>query len=257
MNVNKREKTLQESLAEVENKLRRTQNNWKHYLPNNDDPDKVVALIMRMLKSQPDLMRACEHGTFWRALSQLMTLDLSVDGAMGEAYLMMYGVEVKLVIGYKGLIKLAQRSGEVKSLFAACVYETDSFSVSYGMQQEVVHKLDDSSERSNGELTHVYAICTLTNGTIVPLVMDKAAIENHRMSFSKGSDRSSSPWVTSPERMWMKTVIRKMLSSGMIPLSAEVKDSLNEDDTVTLPPTEKLINNFVESYQPETEEVEA
>ena len=255
--MNKKAMTLNESLAAVETKLRRQQNTWKHYLPNNDDPEKTVALIMRMLKAQPDLMRACEHATFWRALAQLMTLDLTVDGAIGEAYLMMYGVEVKLVIGYKGLIKLAQRSGEVKSLFAACVYETDTFKVSYGMQQNVVHELDESSERTNGELTHVYAICTLTNGTQIPLVMDRASIENHRRSFSKGSERSSSPWVTSPERMWMKTVIRKMLNSGMIPLSAEIKDSLNEDDTINLPPTEKLINNFVESYEPDAEEVEA
>ena len=256
--MNKTKKTLQESLAEVENKLRRNQNTWRHYLPNNDDPDKTVALIMRMLKAQPDLMRASEHGTFWRALAQLMTLDLTVDGAIGEAYLMVYGVEVKLVIGYKGLIKLAQRSGEVKSLFAACVYETDTFKVSYGMQQNVIHELDESSDRTTGDLTHVYAICTLTNGTQIPLVMDRAAIENHRRTFSKGSDRSSSPWVTSPERMWMKTVIRKMLNSGMIPLSAEIKESLNDDDTVTLPTTEKLVNNFVDDYEgQESEEVKA
>ena len=55
----------------------------------------------------------------------------------------------------------------------------------------------------------------------------------------------------------MKTVIRKMLNSGMIPLSAEIKDTLNDDDTINLPPTEKLINNFVESYEPDAEEVEA
>ena len=56
----------------------------------------------------------------------------------------------------------------------------------------------------------------------------------------------------------MKTVIRKMLNSGMIPLSAEIKESLNDDDTVTLPTTEKLVNNFVDDYEgQESEEVKA
>lgn len=255
--MNKRDMTLTEALETVEAKLRKAQNTWKHYLPNKDDPDKTIALIMRMLKAQPDLMRACEHSTFWQALSQLMALDLTVDGVMGEAYLMTYGMEVKLVIGYKGLITLAQRSGEVQSLFAAVVYDSDQFSYSLGMHQDITHIPASEKNRSAGELTHVYAICTLTNGTKIPMVLDKNAIEVHRAQFSKGSDRKNSPWQTSPERMWLKTIIRKMLNSGMIPLSAEIKDSLNPDDTVSLPPTGKLIEEFVDSYQGEAAEVEA
>ena len=65
----------------------------------------------------------------------------------GEAYLIPFknnkkgGVyECQFIVGYKGLMLLARRSGEVANIDALTVYENDEFDLSYGFDPALIHK---------------------------------------------------------------------------------------------------------------------
>ncbi|PMU49001.1 recombinase RecT, partial [Pseudomonas sp. GP01-A3] len=71
----------------------------------------------------------------------LQSVKLGLEpGLFGQAYLIPYGKEVQFQIGYKGLIELAQRSGRISKIQAREVYEHDEFEVSYGIDDNIVHK---------------------------------------------------------------------------------------------------------------------
>lgn len=48
--------------------------------------------------------------------------------------------EVQIIVGYKGLIDLARRSGQIESLSSRVVHERDDFDIDYGTADQIVHK---------------------------------------------------------------------------------------------------------------------
>lgn len=71
-----------------------------------------------------------------------------------------YKMTVTPLIGYKGIVKLLLRSGEIESLDAEVVYKGDKFKVSYGLNPTLEHtpKFTPSAVRTADTITHVYAV---------------------------------------------------------------------------------------------------
>ena len=61
--------------------------------------------------------------------------------------------------------------------------------------------------------------------------MTASEIEIIRSRYSKGSDKKSSPWNTSPDTMALKTVVRSLLNSGLVPMSIS-RQLLSDDGSV-------------------------
>ncbi|MDK4605731.1 recombinase RecT, partial [Kingella kingae] len=68
------------------------------------------------------------------------------------------------IIGYRGMIDLARRSGQIISLSARAVYENDEFSYEYGLHEDLKHKPYEDGD--SGALTHVYAVAKLKDGGV-------------------------------------------------------------------------------------------
>ena len=231
MQVKEKQISLSDSLQKTETLLRETQQKWQHLLPAHIDPEQTFHLVMNVLRQNPELLN-CSQPSFWGAIIQTMKLGLRPDGVMGEAYLVPFKGTVKLFIGYKGLIALARRSGDIAKITASVVREGDDFAYVMGDEEKIVHTPNPSPTRGEGAITHAYVIITQTNGEKVRLVMDAAAIDAHKQRYAKGASKKDSAWHTAEEQMTLKTVLRKMLNSGMIPLSTEVSDTLNADDSI-------------------------
>ena len=111
MNVNKNQNlTMTEALQKTESTLLATKHKWMHMLPKHVEPDKAMHIIMNVVRNNIELLNS-DHSSFWGAIYQVLNLGLRPDGIMGEAYMVPIGGQVKLFIGYKGLIALARRSG--------------------------------------------------------------------------------------------------------------------------------------------------
>lgn len=120
--------------------------------------------------------------------------------------------------GYKGLIERMYRSGRVASVVAEVVYEKDEFTYEPGPGAIPAHKPYDGPG-DPGRLVKVYAYAQMVTGAISRVaVLRERDVDKHR-SMSKGADKPTSPWVRTPEKMWLKSAVKDL--SAWVPLSIE------------------------------------
>jgi len=99
------------------------------------DWERFVRLAMGAMTRNPTLYE-CSPRSLMGAVLQCAQLGLEPDDIRGHAYLLPFRVqgkmEVVLVPGYKGLMDLARRSGEISYIKGDVVYSKDIFTFSYG-----------------------------------------------------------------------------------------------------------------------------
>ena len=232
--ANNQTKTLSANIAKIDQQLTLGRDRWTPLIPEGFTADRWQALMINTIRNTPELMK-CSAQSLFGALINAVKLGLSPDGLLGEAYLLPFNQEVKLIVGYKGLITLAYRSGEVASFDAQVVHAGDDFDFELGFDQDIKHKPSNDPARGEQEITHVYAWCERTNGARNVVVMTWSDIERHKVQFAKGSARRGSPWETRPIQMAKKTALRSLINSGVIPLSADVREALAADGETVKP----------------------
>ena len=152
-------------------------------------------------------------------------------GLLGHCYLLPFknnkkGItEVQFIIGYKGMIDLARRSGQIQNIYAHAVYEKDEFEYELGLEPKLVHK--PSMEADRGAFVGAYAVAHFKDGGYQFEFMPKAEIEK-RKGRSKTANSSYSPWATDYEEMAKKTVIRHMWK--YLPISVEIQQQVAYDE---------------------------
>jgi recombination protein RecT len=158
-------------------------------------------------------------------------LGLEPNTPLGQAYLIPYknkGVdEVQFQIGYKGLIDLAYRSGEVEVVQAQVVYENDDFECAYGLEPKLTHK---PADRDRGEPIKVYAIFKTKSGGYGFEVMSMEDVRKHAEKYSQAYKSGFSPWKTNFEEMAKKTVLKKVLKYA--PLKSDFVRGVVQDETI-------------------------
>jgi recombination protein RecT len=176
------------------------------------DPDKFTRLALTTLRTVPKLAD-CKPSSLLGALMTCAQLGLEPGGPLGQAYLVPYGNEATLIIGYQGFIDLMYRSDRVASVAAHAVYEADHFYFELGTNAHLLHRpaLED-----RGELIAVYGIAELVSGAKPFDVLSKSAVDKRR-DRSKGG--GAGPWKTDYEAMARKTAIRQLFK--WIPTSIE------------------------------------
>ena len=205
-------------------------------LPRNFDPARFQNLVLSAVKTKPDLV-ACfgsERGRISLLLSvlQAATLGLEPDTPLQEAWLLPRKIqnvqECQLSIGYSGLIKLARRSGEIRTIYAEVVRSRDEFDWQLGTDPKI-HHVPATGDR--GELTHAYAVARYKDDGFNFMVLSEVDVHARRSkSDSYKSDRSRpySPWTTNTEAMWRKSAVRAL--RPYLPLTAEAAQAIDRDE---------------------------
>src|SRR5690606_10332500 len=165
-------------------------------LPKHLTPERLARVALTAISSNPRLLE-CTKESLALALIEAGQLGLEPNGVMGQAYLVPYfngktkKYEAQFQVGYRGLIDLARRSGEVTKVEARAVREGDYFEYEYGLTPQLVHRPDPSGQ---GEMTHVYAIAWLRDAG--PGRCDPAPLEGcgqwpvgHRLRGDGAEDR--------------------------------------------------------------------
>ncbi len=193
-------------------------------LPKVMTPERFSRMVLTALTKTPKLAD-CTPQSFIGSMLTAAQLGLEPNTPLGQAYLIPYGNKCEFQIGYKGLLELAHRSGEIKTLEARCVYENDEFNIEYGLNPNLIHK---PCFKDKGELIGVYAVYHLNNGGYAFEFMNKTEIEEHRNQYSKAYKRADSAWSTDFEAMAKKTVIKRLLKYA--PLKTEFVRAVVEDE---------------------------
>lgn len=165
--------------------------------------DQEISAILAVVSSSPALQK-CSPESIALAAYDAATIGLPVN-KLGLVWIVPYGNEAKMQIGFKGYIQLAIESGYVLDISADCVYENDRFKYILGSKPFIEHEPTMSSER--GKLVAVYAVARLVNGLEKPLAMSKSQIDFIR---SKSRSGNGGPWNTDYDEMAKKTVIKRL-----------------------------------------------
>ena len=198
-------------------------------LPQHVTPERLLRIALSEVRRNPRLAQ-CSAPSLLGAIFTCAQLGLEPGGALGHCFLIPYRDECQFQIGYKGMIELARRSGQIQSLSARSVYENDRFEYSYGLHEDLVHQ-PATGER--GELTHAYAVARLMDGGIQFEVMDRFELEEIRDG-SQGYqtaikyNKKDTPWISSFDEMCRKTVIRRMFK--YLPVSIELVKAASLDE---------------------------
>jgi recombination protein RecT len=198
-------------------------------LPKVITPERFTRIALTALSNNPKLAQ-CDRASFLGGMMQAAQLGLEPNTPLGQAYLIPYGGKCQFQIGYKGLIDLAYRSGEMSAIYAHEVYENDTFEYEYGLEQKLVHKPADDNR---GDVVKYYAVWKLKNGGYGFGVMSVDDIQAHARKFSQAYNSSSSPWKTNFDAMAKKTVLKAVLKYAPIKTEFVLAATQNDEATIT------------------------
>lgn len=201
-------------------------------LPSVISAQQFLRLTLNAIQNTKHLSE-CSVSSFYASLMQCAQLGLTPN-VNGEAHLIPFKnnkkgyYECQFVIGYKGLMKLARRSGEIASIDAQTVYENDEFVLEYGFEPKLIHKPYLKGER--GKPTGFYAAVLLKDGGRTSYYMTAKEAEAYGKRYSKSYSMSDSPWKTDFESMAKKSCLRQALKYA--PTSTDVESALRTDENV-------------------------
>jgi recombination protein RecT len=181
---------------------------WFHYLINNDED-----------------IQDCDPRTVASALLEAAHLGLD-PGRNGHAYIIKYGQEAQLQIGYQGMIELAKRSGELANVAADVVREADEFDFyRENGEPKTIHRPKYNGDR--GDIRLVYAVLTLKNGKRKVEILDQQDIEAVKNA-AKFKGKLSPAWKNFEGEMLKKSAIKRALKT--VSQSPEVQRAINHDN---------------------------
>lgn len=195
-------------------------------IPKHLTPDRLLRIATTSIRTNPKL-KACTAESLLGAVMQCAQIGLE-PSILGHAYLIPYknkGVdECQFQIGYKGLIELARRTGQISSIIAHSVNEKDVFEYEYGINDKLRHVPADGER---GPIVRYYAVAKFKDGGYAFVVMSKRDIEIHRDKFSK--TKTYGPWVDHFDEMAKKTVLKALMK--YMPISVEFQKAVDQDET--------------------------
>jgi recombinase, phage recT family len=201
---------------------------FNNALPQHINTDRFVRIAITTIRQNPRLAQ-CSQESLLGALMVSAQLGLE-PGILGQCYLIPFEnkklgkVECQFQIGYKGLIELLRRSGQLSDIYSYVVYENDDFEITYGLSRDLKHKPNFSDR---GEIIGFYAVAILKDGAKAFEYMTKEEIIKHEEKYRKGSYKND-VWNKNFEEMSQKTVVKKLLK--WLPISVEFLENIEKDD---------------------------
>ena len=201
---------------------------FNNALPQHINTDRFVRIAITTIRLNPKLAK-CNPESLIGALMVSAQLGLE-PGTLGQCYLIPFEnkkagtVECQFQIGYKGLIELLRRSGQLSDIYSYTVYENDDFNIEYGLSRTLVHKPNFTDR---GEIKGFYAVAILKDGAKAFEYMTKDEVVKHEEKYRKGSYKND-VWNKNFEEMAQKTVVKKLLK--WLPVSVEFLEMAAKDE---------------------------
>lgn len=209
-------------------------------VPKHMTADRMIRVACTELRKNP-VLAECNQRSLIGAIVEASQLGLEIGGVLGQAYLVPYNVKVKgingapdrwekaaqLIPGYRGLVDIARRSGQISTIEARVVHSKDEFEFEFGLEPRLKHR--PSTDQDPGVAQYIYAIAHLRDGGRQYELMTVREIEAIR---ARSKSSSNGPWVTDWEEMAKKTVLRRLCK--LLPVSVEMQRAValdEQDDT--------------------------
>lgn len=217
------QKTIRDYIRSMEGEIAKA-------LPSVMTPERFTRITLSALSANRKLQE-CTPQSFLGAMMTAAQLGVEPNTPLGQAYLIPYfngkskKLEVQFQLGFKGMIDLAYRSGQISTITAHTVYENDTFEYEYGLETKLKHI---PAKTNRGSAIYYYATFKTKDGGYGFEVMSREDVEAVRRASSKAADNG--PWVTHFDEMAKKTVLKRVLKYA--PLKTEFVRELSSDSTI-------------------------
>lgn len=195
-------------------------------VPKHVTPERMARVGLQAISRNPKLME-CTPESVVGAIMNCATLGLEPN-LIGHAYLVPFFngktrcTEAQFQIGYKGLLDLVRRTGDVSRVYAYEVHENDDFEYELGVNATLRHK---PALTDRGEVTGYYSVYHLKDGGYGFFYMSKNEALQHAKRFSKSQNNGtlSGPWADHFDEMAKKTSLKAMMK--YMPISIETPET--------------------------------
>jgi recombination protein RecT len=201
--------------------------------------DQFITSITSMINADDNLAK-CEPTSLFMACLTAAALDLPVNKNLGFAHIVPYqnnkaGVtEAQFQLGWKGLVQLAQRSGQYKTIAATPVYEGQ-----VATQDPLAGNTYAWDQQSSDKVIGYVAKIVLVNGFEKELFMTADDVTKHAKKYSKAyaydlaKGYTKSPWSSNFEAMALKTVVKLLISKwGPMSVDTQMQKAVEADQGV-------------------------
>lgn len=241
--------------------------------------DTFIVSLLDLYSDPQGTLKECEPHKVVQEALKAATLQLPINKNLGFAYIIPYKTK-KLVdikdekgkvlrkewkdvqvpqfqLGYKGLIQLAIRSGQYKTINASLIYEGMEVKENY-----LTGETEITGSPTSNEVIGYVGYFRLINGFEKTIYMTKNQIENHAEKFSQayknryfeGKLNKNNVWVKNFDEMALKTVVKRLLSKYGI-LSTQMQTAIMNDNDIELKEEIKAEANKLELNIPDDDGV--
>ena len=201
-----------------------------------------IANISSVVANNPTL-QDCDCGTIISAGLMAESLNLSMSSTLGQTYLVPYldrknnRKVAQFLLGYKGFVTLAIRSGNYKKINVLAIKEGELIKFNPLDEEIEVKLIEDEEERENTPTIGYYAMFEYVNGFKKAIYWSKKKMELHAKKYSTGyaNDLAKGTqytfWSKDFDGMAYKTMLRQLISKWGI-MSIEMEKAYVADQAV-------------------------
>lgn len=205
--------------------------------------------LMELITSDQKLMQ-CNPTMLMAEAVKAASLKLPLNKQLGYAYLLPFGTTPTLVIGFRGYLQLAMRTGQYRNINADIVYEGE-----LEHKDKLTGAISLNGEKKSETVIGYFAHFETVNGFTKTLYMSLDEMANYALTFSpsyKNAKQKPSAkalmdqaqkqaqngpdngvgWWANFNAMAIKTVLRRLLSKYGY-LSIEMQTALTSDEQPT------------------------
>lgn len=198
----------------------------------------AFASSMIDLYSGDNYLQKCDPQAVAIECLKAASLKLPLVKSLGFAYVVPYKNKPTFTIGYKGLIQLAQRSGQYRTINADTVYEGELVK-----KDKLSGTIDLSGEKTSDKVIGYFAYIETISGFQKTLYMSKEEVRNWAKEYSPSYNSDSTPWKKEFDKMAQKTVLRRLLGTyGPKSMDIQMQAAISNDDRGMTPQQEAKAN---------------
>ena len=187
---------------------------------------KFVADITSVVSNNTNLSK-CDAGSILASGLMAQSLNLPLHQGLGFAYLVPYGEKAQFILGYKGYIQLAFRSGVYTDFGAEPVYEGEFLGYDENTRKPLF-KFSKEGHKEDEKPIGFMAYLEYKSGIKKALYMTREECEAHGRKYSKAYNSFWGKDEATFQNQAIKTVIRRLISKyGM--MSTEMMDAYRSD----------------------------
>lgn len=200
-------------------------------LPTHMTPERLIKISLVAASRNPALL-ACSPESIFSSLMDASQLGLEPFTGLNLSYIIPYkngrtGVsEAKFIPSYRGMLELARRSGQIKSIDSDIIYEHDKWEIEKGLSSKLVH-IPNFTIKDRGKPLLVYSIAKFKDDGYQFTIMTIDQVEKIR---SKSKSANSGPWVDFWEEMAKKSCLKSLLK--LCPMGIELAKAVAKDNAV-------------------------